>query len=147
VVKTAPQYGQTTRDSTSRSIAESNHKAGGEDRVFFVEICTRRKRLDQVSKPSGVASKRPSKKSHTGYPAESTQNVNRGSAGASPCQSFAYQVAVSLFFVDVPGAWFALFDVARRGDRDKRAAFKRSGLTECDIRHFARLTFEREVFA
>jgi hypothetical protein len=136
VVKTAPQYGQTTRDSTSRSIAESNHKAGGEDRVFFVEICTRRKRLDQVSKPSGVASnapskpsgvasKRPSKKSHTGYPAESTQNVNRGSAGASPCQSFAYQVAVSLFFVDVPGAWFALFYVSRRGDRDIRAAFKR----------------------
>jgi hypothetical protein len=35
VVKTAPQYGQTTRDSTSRSILEDNHKASAKHGLFL----------------------------------------------------------------------------------------------------------------
>jgi hypothetical protein len=56
-------------------------------------------------------------------------------------------IEARLLFDDVPGAWFALLDVAGRGNRYERAALKRGGLAERDIGHLARLALEWKVFA
>ena len=74
-----------------------------------------------------------------------------------PSRTSAYLCAMSrsgrnsrearLLFDDVPRAWFAVLDVAGRGNRYERAALKWGGLAERDIGHLAWLALEWKVFA
>ena len=49
-------------------------------------------------------------------------------------------------FFGVAGARFPVLDVSCAGRRDERSTSQGRGLAKCDVRHFTRFAFEREIF-